>query len=174
MRALLTIMVLALAAGGCTRHAVVDYEPGSPFEDYTTWAWVQEEGDERVRALDASRTEKALEAKLRERGLELVGRDEADLLVRYAVEERTRLEQSGFGFGLGMGQRGLGVGIGTRPPAREVSEGYLVVELAERESRQVVWRGVGQRALTGSMSPQRRSEVISRQVDELFERYPPE
>ncbi len=174
MRTLLTILVVALAATGCARHAVVDYQPGAPFGDYATWAWAEKDGEERVRALDGSRIEKALEEKLRARGFEQVERDRADLLVRYAVEERTRLDQSGFGLGLGMGRGGVGVGIGTRPPAREVKEGHLVVELAERESRQVIWRGVGQRALTEGMEPRRRSELISKQVDELFDRYPPE
>lgn len=174
MRIFLMVMAVVLTASGCARHAAVDYQPGAPFGDYATWAWADRDERDQPRALDAKRIEEALKEKLAERGFEFVDRENADLLVRYAVQERIRLQSSGVGFGMGMGRGGVGVGVSTRPPTREISEGYLVVELAERESRQVVWRAVGRRALTEGMSPQRRSEVIAQQVSELFERYPPE
>ena len=174
MRMLLMILALLLAGTGCARHAAIDYQPGTDFGQYTTWAWADTNEQDQPLALDARRIEEALKDKLGERELEFVDPEEADLLVRYAVEERARLHTSGVSFGLGMGQRGVGVGVGTRPPTREITEGFLVVELVERESRQVIWRGVGQRAITEGMSPQRRAELITRQLGELLERYPPE
>ena len=180
MRAVLVFIVMTLLASGCTRHAVVDHQPGTDFAQYRTWAWV-EAGEDSVRSLDASRIERAVEKELSARGFDRVDREEADLLVRYRVDHRLRLETRGFGYGLGFHdpfyhhrRHSLHGAFHSHPDFYQVDEARLIVELAERESRQVIWQAVGQRTLTEYMKPARRQAVIARQITEMFEQYPPE
>lgn len=178
MRALLILMATVLLVSGCARHAIIDHQPGTDFDRYQSWAWAHE-GEERVRGLDAARIERAVEEELSARGLERVDRDEADLLVRYRVDHRLRLETRGFGYGAGFHdpfherRYRMHGGFHSPPDFYQIDERRLIVELAERETSQVIWQAVGQRSLTEQMRPARREELIRRQVQEMFEHYPP-
>ena len=178
MRALWMLVATLLLASGCARHAVIDHQPGTDFSRYQSWAWAHED-ENRVRGLDAARIEHALEEALSAKGLEHLDRDQADLLVRYRVDHRLRLETRGCGYGAGFHgpyyhrRYGMYGAFHAPPDFYQIDEARLIVELAERETRQVVWQAVGQRTLTEYMRPARREELIRRQVQEMFEHYPP-
>ena len=179
MRAVLTLITITLLASGCARHVIVDHQPDTDFGRYSTWAWV-EAGEDSVRSLDAARIERAVERELSGRGFEQVDPEEADLLVRYRVDPRPRLETRGFGYGLGFHdplhhhrRHSLHGAFHSPPDFYQVDEARLIVELAERQNRQVIWQAVGQRTFTEYTRPARRDALISRQVKEMFEQYPP-
>ena len=167
MRSLMLFTIVLLAA--CSRTYVLDYQPGTDFSSYQTYAF---EASEEVRTLDGARIEVAVRRELTGK-LEPADRDQADLLVRYRIEDSVRLQSSGFGYGFGFGRDRLGVGIATVPDAREIKEGKLVIELVERDGRQMVWRAVGQRNLTEQTRPDRREALINRLVSDMFGRFPP-
>ena len=171
MRAMFLLLTLWLA--GCASTVAIDYRPEAAFADYRSFALTSSEPDEEIRSLDGERIEKAVTRELIARGLKTAPADTADLLVRYRVEETVELETSGFGYGFGFGREHLGVGVATVPDVQAVNEGKLVVELVQRDIRQVVWRGAGQRNLTEQMEPEQRSALIERLVRDMFERWPP-
>lgn len=168
-------MILLLAAwlAGCASTVAIDYRPGAAFSDYRSFAFTRIEPDKEIRSLDGERIEQAVTRELTALGLKSAPADSADLLVRYRVDETVELETSGFGYGFGFGREHLGVGVATVPDVQAKKEGKLVVELVQRDIRQVVWRGAGQRNLTEQMKPEQRNALIERLVKDMFERWPP-
>jgi hypothetical protein len=168
MRIALISLLLTLA--GCSSVAI-DYQPGSSFQQYQTWAYSAPDKD--AQSLDSQRIEKAVTTHIAGTGLEKAPQDQADLLIRGQTVDASRLESSGFSFGLGTRQDNVGFGIGTTPSVREIQEAKVVVEMVNRETSQVVWRGEGRRNLNPDMSPETRTKLINRLVEEMFEEYPP-
>lgn len=164
------LISLFLILTGCSSVAI-DYQPGSSFDQYQTWAY--SDPDSGAVSLDAQRIKKAVQRHIGTTGLEKAPQDEADVLVRGRVVDTSRLERSGFSFGLGTSQDNIGFGLVTAPPVREVEEGKVVVEMVARESKQVIWQAEGRRHLTPGMSPERRTELINKLVEEMFRKYPP-
>ncbi|MEX2473594.1 DUF4136 domain-containing protein [Marinobacter sp.] len=171
-------MVLAslamLLLAGCASNVVTDYDSGTVFGNYSTWAFANNQGGgESFQSLDGSRIRSAVERELNRKAMDKVKADEADLLVTWEVVEKERLERSGFGFGLGLGRGNFGWGLSTAPPVREVQEGKLVVELVDSGSERVVWRAVSKRYLNEDQSPEYRRKLIDEVVGEMFTKYPP-
>lgn len=169
------VMILLLTAwlASCTSTVAIDYRPAAPFTEYRSFAYASAEPDEGIRSLDGERIEQAVTRELTAHGFKPAPPDNADLLVRYRVEETIELETSGLGYGFGFGREHLGVGVSTVPDVQATKEGKLVVELVQRDIRQVVWRGAGQRNLTEQMKPEQRTALIERLVRDMFERWPP-
>ena len=167
-------MILLLTAwlAGCASTVAIDYKPEAAFSSYGSFAFAASP-DEQVRSLDGERIEQAVNQELTARGFKSVPADNADLLVRYRVEETVEIESSGFGYGFGFGRDHLGLGIATTPDVHAIKEGKLVVELVQRDMSQVVWRGAGQRNLSEQMKPEQRTALIKRLVRDMFERWPP-
>ncbi|MCK5874719.1 MAG: DUF4136 domain-containing protein [Alcanivoracaceae bacterium] len=171
MRAIILLLTLWLA--GCASTVAIDYRPEAAFADYRSFAFTNTEKNEEIRSLDGERIEQAVTRELTTRGLKTASADTADLLVRYRVEDTIEVEASGFGYGFGFGREHLGIGVASVPDVHAIKEGKLVVELVQRDIRQVVWRGAGQRNLTEQMKPEQRSALIERLVRDMFERWPP-
>ncbi|MCH8498290.1 MAG: DUF4136 domain-containing protein [Marinobacter sp.] len=171
MRIFFTLMTLIWLTG-CASNVVIDYDTTAVFGNYSSWAFAPDQGDGFM-SLDAARAESAITQQMNRKAMRQVERSDADLLVRYRVEDVERLEQTGVSYGFGMGRNNLGFGLATAPPVREVKEGKLIVELADRRTERVVWRGASQRHLTERQTPQNRRKLIDEVVAEMFSKYPP-
>lgn len=172
---LLALMLLLIS--GCARYVVTDHDSRARFEQYQTYTLVgknEQDGDQ-FQTLDSARIESALRRELgQQAGLSHVdSREEADLLVRYWIEDTRRTESTGVSYGVGFGRSPFGFGVATAPQSQEIKEGKLIVELVDSENRQVVWRATGQQNLNERMSPDQRSNLINRLASEMFKRYPP-
>lgn len=171
MRTIILLMTAWLV--GCASNVAIDYQSDAAFAEYRTYAFAPRTSDEGVRSLDDERIEQAVRREMRQREFTLLSEDQADVLVRYRVEDTVQLKSSGVGYGLGFGRNNLGIGLSTAPDKRAVKEGKLIVELMQRDSRQVVWRGSGQRNLTERMKPAERTALIDQLVQSMFDKYPP-
>lgn len=172
MRYLILVMCLGLFSG-CASIVSTDYDAGAAFSSYETWAFAPDKGQDDFLSLDGARVENAIQREMQDETLTRAEPDTADLLVTYRVEDAEKLETSGFTYGLGLGRGNFGFGVSTPPEVRQVKQGKLVVELVERSSERVVWRGVSRRYLDEHQSPQDRVELIDEVVTAMFERYPP-
>lgn len=172
MRASLIFLVL-LALTGCTSPVIVDYETGTDFAQYETYAFKPPRKDA-AESLDGQRVQAAVKPLMKARGLELVDADQADLLLEHQVQETRRVESTGFAFGLGYGYDHVGVGLGTGPQVYEVREGRLVLELEERATNEVVWRAESRYDLNPDLTGEKRRARIEKLVGEMFEHFPPE
>ena len=170
---LLMIAAMALVLSGCASNVVTDYNSSTVFGNYATWAFAQDAGSDAFVSLDGSRIQTAVERELNRKAMRKVAKSDADLLANWQIVEEERLEQTGVGLGFGFGRSNFGWGISAPPPVREVTEGKLVVELIDTETKQVVWRAASRRYLKESQSPETRRELIDEVVAEMFSKYPP-
>lgn len=175
MRAVLSLIMVAWLAG-CASLATTDFDDAAPFGDYQTWRFAaptNESAESAVVGLDDARIREAIETAMAGESLALADGNPADLLVRYRIEQKERLETDGFSYGLGLGRGNFGFGLSFPPQVDSVKEGKLVVELVDRARNQVIWKGIGRRYLNEDQSPETRREVIDEVVRAMFERYPP-
>ena len=172
----LLITMAALAVTGCANNVITDYDSGAGFSNYSSWDIApSKEGEQAFVSLDGSRIRDALEREMAGENLQKVSAEEADLLVAWQIVAEERLERggSGFGFGLGFGTGNFGWGLSTAPPIERVTEGKLVVELVDSETKQVVWRSASRRLLNERQTSESRQELIDEIVTDMFEEYPP-
>jgi hypothetical protein len=167
------VSLLVLALSGCASNVVTDYDSGTVFGNYVSWAFAPKGDGERFTSLDGSRIESAVQRELNRKAMKKVSQEEADLFVRWQIVEEERLERSGVGLGFGFGSGNFGWGISSAPPVREIEEGKLVVELVDTDSDRVVWRAASRRYLNENQSSETRRELIDEVVAEMFEKYPP-
>lgn len=173
MRVLFVAAMAALLAG-CAGNVVTDYNSATVFGNYTSWAYAPSPQDSGATSLDDARVRAAVERELNRKVMRQVADAEADLLVSWQIVPEEKLEQVGVGLGFGFGRGNFGWGLSAPPPVREVTEGKLVVELADRRNSEVIWRAVSRRYLNESQSPNTRRKLIDEVVAEMFSKYPPE
>lgn len=167
------LLSLALLMAGCASNVVTDYDSQASYASYETWAFSEME-DNAYTSLDGSRVENAVTRELQAKGMTQADPSNADLMVRYHIDDVDRLDTSGFSYGFGFGRNNFGWGISTAPPVREVKEGQLIVDLVDSDTNKVVWRGTSKRYLNQNQSPETRQELIDDVVTDMFSRYPPE
>jgi len=156
------LAVLALLAA-CARIPVrTDYDEGTEFLFYTSFAVAKDGGARRVESLSDARVHRAIVEGLTAKGLAEAPRAQADLLVRWHTRFRRRT-------------------VVTDPypapfwrPRRlevyHVREGVLTIELIDRAKGRVVWEG----SATGVVDdPERNRENVRRAVAAILDRYPP-
>ncbi len=167
------LLMLAALATGCssTRYAQ-DYAPGTEFATGVSYDLRQVVSD--VPEMDRRRLGELAEATLEERGFYRDPRN-PQLLVDMHLLTRTRLDTgSGVGFAIGVpvGRSGS-VALGTsRQTPREKLEGVLVVDITERESNTLVWRGSAEGIGMNYFSP-RKERRLARVVARVLGQYPP-
>lgn len=175
MMRFLMLSIVALAMTGCASNVVTDYNSSVVFGNYSSWAFAPatEADSSSFVSLDGSRIKDAIARELNRKALRQVPQAEADLLVNWQIVEEERLEQTGLGLGFGFGSGNFGWALSAPPPVREIEEGKLVVELADADTKQVVWRAASRRYLNENQSPETRQELIDEVVSEMFSKYPP-
>lgn len=170
---ILMIAALAWTMAGCASNVVTDYNSATVFGNYSSWAFADNPQDSGFTSLDDARVRDAVERELNRKAMKKVSRSEADLLISWQIVPEERLEQVGVGLGFGFGHGNFGWGLSAPPPVREITEGKLVVRLADRTSGEVVWQAASRRYLNENQSPETRRELIDEVVSEMFSKYPP-
>jgi hypothetical protein len=165
-----------LLFAGCAAAvtASADFDPATDFAVYTTYAWGPADefptGDPR---LDSNpffnkRVRSAVEQRLEEKGLQKVDSLSADLLLHYhaAVDER---------FNVYTADRVYGIAppYGYEDQVVVYEEGTLVLDMVDRATSTVVWRGWTQTNIEGLLDdPARLEERIDEGVEMMFQKFP--
>jgi len=157
---------------GCASNVSYDYNPDYPFASQDTFAF-DTKTKTGASSLDERRLRTAIEQALATKGVR-ESSDAADVRVRYRIEDTRRLESSGLSFGFGIGAGHGGIGVSTAPPAREVKEGQLVLEIIDPARDEVIWSAVSRRNLRADMEPRERAKFIEEIVREMLANYPPQ
>ena len=164
MRRLLTVMALTAFAAGCAVMTVSSHiERNVNFAEYLTYDWGPPDnlpvGDPRLdnNPFFQDYLQGAIEKKLAARGYERALNGESDLLVHYhaSVNQKVDVYEADAPYGYCYGN------CETR--VVDYEQGTLVVDLVDRKTNKVVWRGWSQDAMNGVIDNQDRLE---RQVDE--------
>lgn len=179
-RTLIGVATAVIATLSCTSAVQTDFDREADFTSYSTFAWIQTPPDsgqtEGASQLVDRRIRDAIAANLQLKGLALAETNNADLLVTYytSLSSHVTLHSTGWGYGWGWGPC-CGYGYGYWPgwswtTAQPCHEGTIIIDLVDREKKQLVWRGVTTRIL-GKRS--HSHEKIAQSMNRVFSNYPP-
>ncbi len=165
--ALLSAVLVLLAA--CSSIKVTqDYPKGTDFSAYKTFGLISAADQERIYGPSkvppetARRVEEALTRELTARGLRPAGAGQPDLTVAYHGGRRMTTDGSGYG----RTYEYSGTDAKAVEITKDVQEGWLLVDLLDARSGQLVWRGEGEVMKPGA-------NAIDVGVKAIVAQYPP-
>src|SRR5512139_2562116 len=171
----------AIALAGCASGPEIraDYDKAADFGKYRTYGFVAQAGTDQgdFRSLSTQMLQNAAARQMEQRGYTRA--ENADLVINFTgqLEEKVDVESTpapyygpGWGYGGWYGAPYGGWG-GTEVTTRRYNVGTLVIDVVDREKRQVVYQGVISGVVTKEMQ-QNRQEAITRAVGRLYEQYP--
>jgi len=173
--------VATLAVSGCASGPDVqaDYDKTANFGQYRSFGFVAQAGTDEgdFRSLATQMLQKAAAREMETRGY--VRSDNPDLVINFKgkLEEKTDIESVPAPYyGPGWGYHGwygapYGGWGGTEVTTRRYNVGTLVVDIVDREKRQVVFQGAVSDVVTKEMQKNREA-TISQAVAHVFAQYP--
>jgi len=176
-----TLAVAAIALAGCASGPDIraDYDKAADFGKYRTYGFVANAGTDSgdFRSLATQMLQNAASLQMEQRGYTRA--ENPDLVINFKgkLEEKTDIESvpaphygPGWGYGGWYGAPYGGWG-GTEVTTRRYNVGTLVMDIVDREKRQVVFQGGISDVVTKEMQ-QNREATISKAVEHLFAQYP--
>jgi hypothetical protein len=182
MRLSRALFVISAVTTGlsCTSAVHTDFDHQADFSSYSSFAWYQPVQDigptEGSSQLVDRRIRTAIASNLQLKGITAADSGEADLLVAYyaSLSTSVRYHTTGWGSGWGWGPywaHGYGYWPGwTWTTAHPYHEGTIIIDIIDRGTNQLVWRGVTTRVL-GKNS--HSNEKIDQSMSRVFSEFPP-
>lgn len=174
-------ITLAILLAGCASGPDIrgDYDKTADFGKYRTFGFVAQAGTDssEFRSLATQVLQSAASSEMEARGYTRA--ENPDLVINFKgkLEEKTDIESTPAPYyGPGWGYRGWygspygGYG-GTEVTTRRYNVGTLVMDVVDRERRQVVFQGGIEGIVTKEML-QNREDSMRRAVSGIFSRYP--
>jgi hypothetical protein len=162
------VIIPTLACSSMTVRA--DHDSQQDFSAFSSFSIFERQGKESRRPqmspIVDRRIGAAMAAELEAKGFDATSPRDADFLVTFytAVRRRVVINRTG-GYGWGRwGWRGGATWVNSYP------EGTLVIDIIDRQNRQLVWRGVGEGAFT-STNPS--DEKVTKRVAKILSSFPP-
>jgi hypothetical protein len=177
-------VAVALLAAGCASGPDIraDYDKSADFGKYRTYGFVAPATNDttQFKSLAQQSMQSAAVREMESRGYTLS--DTPDLVINFKgkLEEKTDIESTpapyygpGWGYGgwYGAPYGGYGMYGGTEVTTRRYKVGTLVMDVVDREKRQVVFQGGIESVVTKEML-QNREAAITAAVAHIFSRYP--
>jgi hypothetical protein len=164
------ILILVSACASSPRNVVIDYDQDARFSDYLTYYWSDEILSESVNqplfynSLIKKRIKSAIQLEMDGRGYELNEFD-PDLVINahMIVEEKTETRNyssSPYRFYAPDNYKTI-----------NYKEGTLVIDLIDKERRQLVWQGYYKGSFVDAKTPEERSRSIRDAVSLIFQKY---
>jgi hypothetical protein len=171
------VWVIAVLASGCGLGVIAgaDFAPGVDYALYSSFEWDDPDdrpvGDPRLEnnPFFDQRLEAAVAVELAEHGIRqnAPGRR---LVVHHHVTVRSRVDV----YEADAREGYSGTGGSDSPQVVEFEEGTILVDIADGESREIVWRGWAQFDITRALAdPDVMQRAIQEAVSKMFERFPP-
>jgi hypothetical protein len=175
--------VAALLLGGCESGPDVrgEYDQTADFSEYRTYNFVAQAGTDKgdFKSLSTQILQNAASREMERRGY--VKAENADLLINFRgqLEEKVDVESTpapyygpGWGYAGWGGYRGAWGGYGgTEVTTHRYNVGTLVVDVVDREKKQMVYQGTVQGVVTKEMM-RNREAALNAAVSRTFEKYP--
>jgi hypothetical protein len=180
-RLILATALAIIALTGCASGPDVraDYDKGQDFGKYRTYGFVAQPGTDSgdFKSLSTQMLQNAAARQMESRGY--TRSDNPDLVINFKgkLEEKVDVESTPAPYyGPGWGYRGWygapwgGYG-GTEVSTRRYNVGTLVMDVVDRQNRQVVFQGGVEGVVTKEML-QNREAALNRAVEHIFAKYP--
>lgn len=161
--------ILLAAAGVMFADVTTDYNHRIDFSGYHTYSWI---GVKSGNPLWQDRIMRAVDSALAAKGWTRVdsGGDVAvSALGKVTEQENLQTFYEGFP-GWGWGGWGGDMGWSTTQP-EEYKVGTLIVDMFDRNSKQLIWRGSASDTLTSK--PEKNDKKLNHSVEEMFKDFPP-
>jgi hypothetical protein len=174
-------MGLVLTAGCASQPVTTDYSPATDFARFRTFALVMPP-DTGARQLLDQRVRSAVQKQLIAKGLTPANRQSADLYVGYGMVDKTHGQVATYyddwGWGRGWGWRywrwGVSWPTSTYRQIETYTDGTVVVNLVDAQTKQVVWEGeIADVVELPVNNPVRATRDVDAAVARLFTKYPP-
>ena len=169
---LLGAVAIVLAAPPALAQTVKsDYDKTTDFHKYKSFAF--RKGTDAPTPFAQQRIEGAIAAQLKARGMNAAGT--ADLLVytHTQLSKEKRMDVSTFGYGGYPGWSGWGGAYGSSSvTVTDIPMGTVVIDLVDRASDTLVWRGVATDTLLTNPTPEKSEKRINKAIEKLFRKYP--
>lgn len=176
------VLAAALALTACsTMKSSSDYDPKVNFNQIKSYAWVDKRNDDTTYHLDGlmdQRVRSAIESQLQLKGITKTRAEQADVLVNYFTKVDKKIDVDTFNTNFGYNPYygpgwAWGGNMHTQTTVREYEVGTLVVDLVDRSSGQLIWRGSVADTVRNKNTPEERIEVVNRAIAEVMTHYPP-
>ena len=181
-------ILLAFWAAGCSGVKVSqDFDKSTDFSNLKSFTWKSDEqektGDIRVdNPLLDSRIREAVEQTLIGKGFSRTSEDTPDFYIEYKLAIRSRVGSDGVstsvGFGVGSGSRSSGsfggIGISSGGGVQEWDEGMLVIDITDKETQDLLWRGTATRRVARHATPEETTESVNEMVAKTLTQFPPQ
>jgi hypothetical protein len=171
--------VLMLAA--CAKTPDWDYDKSADFSSYKTFAWMENasltknQTDYQISELMEKRVREAVNNELSKNGMTfLADASQADVLINYHASVDTKIDVDTVNIGYSARWNYWGMGYNTHTTTREYDVGTLILDVIDRQSNQLVWRGAREGRLIKKQSPEQRTEAVNKAVASILSGFPPE
>ena len=174
MRTPLAVAAVVLASAGCSGiSTTTDWDQSYDFGSLTTFAWMDQGGEGGVSEIMLRRLRIAVDEHLTSGGFTKVEPEEADFLMAYHAGSQDRERYDTYGYGTGGWWDGYWGGGMTTTTVRTYTEGSLILDVIDRESNELVWRGSASGTIDQMEPPDQRIARIQKAVEKLMREFPP-
>ena len=171
----LAFLATALPAIVFAQKTTYDFDKAAPFAQFKTYA--MKTGTPTGNPLIDNRIIAAIETQLAAKGF--VKNDAApDVVVLFHVALDEQKDISTYSTGPMYGAYGYGWGGGwggstTDVRVREIIVGTLAIDIVDAKTKQIAWRGLGEKEIDTKAKPEKRDENVAKAVEKIFKNYPP-
>ncbi len=172
-------LLVVSACGGMNIRT--DYDPQAlpSFGSYRTYGWLPQPqgGDRRVNNdLVQRRIVRAVDTELQQRGYQLVTSGTRDFMVGWhaAIDGKMDVSTIDRYYGYRRGRWGGAGVVVSDTYVREYNQGTLVLDVVDAKSNELAWRGSAQAEVRENASPEEREARITKAVQEILKRFPPQ
>jgi len=171
----LSFVLSAVALVGCSGISYNhDFDPAADFSKYKTYAWMEVADPSRaqnrgVSELIEKRIVAAVDENLAARGCSKRTAPPVDFVVNFMLTAQEKIDFNTYYTGWGY----YGWYGGTQVEARQYTEGTLIVDVFDAQTKELAWRGMAQGTIDPSLSPEQRSARINQAVSGILNRFPP-
>lgn len=175
----LTLLLCAVAYGQDVR---TNYMPGTVWEKYHTYKWVNQVGGVPTVGghpddiLD-TQVKEAVDAQMAAKGFTKVESGKADLLLGYQLVISQEKQINGFANGWGGGWGGWGpwgAGLDTfSASTATINVGTFVLGMYDPDAKKLVWIGAAQHTLEPSKKQEKNQQKLDKGAQKLLKDFPP-
>jgi len=174
MRSLIAALVIAPGLAACSGISTSsDWDGSYDFGRLASYAWSEQGLEGGVSEIMLRRMRLAVGEQLAAKGFVEAEPDRADFLLAYHAGVQNRQQYDTYGYGAGGWWGGYWGGGMTTTTVRSYSEGTLILDVVDRASNQLVWRGTASGTIDAMEGPEQRIATIEEAVRKMLKEFPP-
>jgi hypothetical protein len=162
----LCVALLCCSGLGLAQDVRYNSMPGTNFEKYHTYKWVDCGGKHPNQITDQEIVQD-IDTQLAQKGFSKSAGESADMYVCYQIAVDQERQWNAFGMG---GLRFGGMGSAT---SSTISNGTLVLDFYDAAAKQQIWQGTATKTLNPGSNEQKNLKNLSNGIAKLMKNFPP-